>query len=162
GYMATVIAVHGTFARSDSATPGGPPDQDVPAWWQPGSEFERDLSRLLEVPKSSLQVDRFEWSGDNSEVARREAGRGLHAGLRALEAKGESYCLVGHSHGGSVIGAALLRSAARKEPLNGLKRWITVGTPFVNLRKETLLFARLDLMRKVIFVASAMLFLMFI
>src|SRR5262245_33184619 len=159
--MATVIGVHGTFAHTKTM-PEATGGEDVRAWWQPGSDFEKDMRALLEAPKGTLEVERFEWSGDNSEVGRRKAGRELHRQLREVEAKGEPYCLVGHSHGGSVICAALLECAARKEPLKGLKRWITVGTPFVSLKKEPLLFTRLDLFRKVIFVASAMLFLMFI
>ena len=43
-----------------------------------------------------------------------------------------------------------------------LKRWITVGTPFVKLRKELWLLTRLSLIRKVVFVASMMLLIMFL
>ena len=46
--------------------------------------------------------------------------------------------------------------------MKGLKHWITVGTPFVAMKKERLLFQRLDLMHKVIFVASLMLLGMFL
>ena len=36
-----------------------------------------------------------------------------------------------------------IEAAARRDEFGGLKRWITVGTPFVGLRKERLLFTRL-------------------
>ncbi|MES1179956.1 MAG: hypothetical protein ABUL43_02045, partial [Hyphomicrobium sp.] len=82
--------------------------------------------------------------------------------MRELETKSEPYCIIGHSHGGSILSDALLLNAARRRPLANLKRWITVGTPFLKLRKERWLLTRLSLMRKVIFVASMMLLLMFL
>ena len=120
------------------------------------------MRELVQAENGPLEVERFEWSGENSEIDRREAGRRLHGRLAQLEAAKEQYCLVGHSHGGSVISAALLESAARRQQLDGLKRWITVGTPFVGLKRERLLFARLDLVRKVILIASMMLLMMFL
>ncbi len=82
--------------------------------------------------------------------------------LRPLEERKESYCLVGHSHGGSVIAWALIESVAKGRPLDHLKRWITVGTPFVALRKERFLFSRLTLPRRVVLVATLMLLMMFL
>lgn len=160
--MATVIAVHGTFANVESDPGSGTGAAGVRQWWQPGSAFEQELRSLLAPDGAELKVEPFTWSGDNSEIARREAGRKLLERLHELEARKETYCLVGHSHGGSVISAALLESAAKREPLAGLKRWITIGTPFVSLQRERFLFTRLDLRRKVIFVASMMLLLMFL
>lgn len=160
--MATLVTVHGTFAQDGVVTPGSETAPDGLQWWQPGSAFEKDMADLVEGQGGKLSVDRFEWSGQNSETGRREAGHKLLEHLRTLEARKEPYCLVGHSHGGSVISTALLESAARKQPLDGLKRWITIGTPFLTLRRERLLFARLDLTRKVIFVASMMLLIMFL
>jgi hypothetical protein len=165
--MATIVTVHGTFAHSESGAAGedGAPAPDL-QWWQTGSSFEHDMRELLDAAPGAgtgkLDVTRFEWNGENSETSRRAAGRELFGYLKTLEEKGEPYCVVGHSHGGSVVGWALLESAARKERLEGLKRWITVGTPFVSLMKQRLLFQRLDLWRKVIFVASLMLVLMWL
>jgi hypothetical protein len=158
--LATVVTVHGTFAHIV-----GPPDAPAPAelqWWQPGSPTEEHLRQLVDAIEGQLEFVPFTWSGDNSERARRNAGTRLFDALKQLEARNESYCLVGHSHGGSVIAAALLESVARGVPLDGLKRWITVGTPFVRLRKERFLFTRLTLPRKVVFVASLMLLMMFL
>jgi hypothetical protein len=159
--MATIISVHGTFAhlggvRSEEAAPGV-----VPQWWQRDSATEAELQQRVQGSEGPIQFAPLVWSGDNSELARREAGHRLLAKMRSLEGQGESYCVVGHSHGGSVISSALLEASARRLPLPGLKRWITVGTPFVSLRKERALFLRLNLVQKAVFVASLMLLLMF-
>ncbi len=165
--MATVVTVHGTFAHVENE-PSLPHDGPVGerAWWQSGSGFEQDVRELVDADPSlgsgKIEFKPYVWSGANSEVERRKAGKQLFNELKALEAKQEPYCVVAHSHGGSVMSWALLESAARNEPLDGLKRWITVGTPFVSLKKEPLLFQRLDLLRKVIFVASMMLLVMFL
>jgi len=156
--MATVIGVHGTYAHSWNSPEDTPVD---PQWWEPGSQFGAELREHLEAPTGPIDVTHFKWSGDNSELGRRKAGRDLYHVMKRLEAKGEPYSLIGHSHGGSVVSAALLLAAARNDPLPNLKRWITVGTPFVKLRRERLLFTRLHLLGKVLFVASMMLFLMF-
>jgi len=162
--VATVVTVHGTFAHSagtaDALNIGGPGEAQ---WWQQGSEFEADLKTWVQG-SGGQPVDfvPFTWSSLNSELDRRNAGAQLLKVLRGLDKRNEPYCLVGHSHGGSVIASALIDAAAQKKSLPGLKRWITVGTPFVGMRKERFLFTRLSLARKVLFVASLMLFMMFL
>lgn len=162
--MATVVTVHGTFAHPAGGTAEalniGEPSE--PQWWQQGSPFEGDLKTWVTGADGPLNVVPFTWSSLNSELDRRTAGSALLGELRALDAKGEPYAVVGHSHGGSVIAAALIESVAHKQPLTHLRRWITVGTPFVGMRKERFLFTRLTLPRKVMFVASLMLFMMFL
>lgn len=158
--MATVITVHGTYAHIV-----GPPAAPAPAelqWWQPGSACEQEVRRLIAAEDGNLAFQAFTWSGENSELARRKAGAELLTFLRPFEERKEGYCLVGHSHGGSVIAAALVESVARGRPLDHLKKWITVGTPFVALRKERFLLSRLTLTRKVVLVASLMLLVMFL
>ena len=158
--MATVITVHGTYAHIV-----GPPEAPAPAelqWWQPGSACEQHIRQLVHAGDGDLNFMQFTWSGDNSEQERRAAGSKLLAALRSLEERKESYCLIGHSHGGSVIAWALVASAAKGQPLDHLKKWITVGTPFVALRKERFLFSRLTLPRRVVLVASLMLLMMFL
>lgn len=162
--MATVVTVHGTFAHSagtaDALNIGGGGEAQ---WWQQGSAFEADLKRWVQgADGQPIDFVPFTWSSLNSELDRRHAGTELLKILRGLEHRNEPYCLVGHSHGGSVIASALIDSAAQKKTLPGLKRWITVGTPFVGMRKERFLFTRLSLTRKVLFVASLMLFMMFL
>lgn len=162
--MATVVTVHGTYAHSggtaEALNIGG---EGTAEWWQKGSEFEADLKRLVTGSADGhFDVVPFTWSANNSEVDRRRGGTALLKILRDLDAKGEPYVVVGHSHGGSVISAALIESVARRKPLTHLKRWITVGTPFVGMRRERFLFTRLTLTRKVVFVASFMLAMMFL
>ncbi len=162
--MATVVTVHGTFAHSagtaDALNIG---EQGEPQWWQNGSTFEADLVEMAEgADGRPVEVLPFTWSSLNSEVDRRNAGSALLKTLRALDARGEPYCVVGHSHGGSVIASALIESVAQRRPLTHLKRWVTIGTPFVGMRKERFLFSRLTLTRKVLFVAAMMLLMMFL
>ncbi|WP_072390665.1 hypothetical protein [Hyphomicrobium sp. CS1GBMeth3] len=161
--MATVVTVHGTFAHSGGTADALNIAEGEPQWWQPGSEFEADLKALVAgADGSPVEMMPFTWSALNSEIDRREAGSALLRTLRGLDARGEPYVVVGHSHGGSVIASALIESVAHKRPLTHLKRWLTIGTPFVGMRKERFLFTRLTLTRKVIFVASFMLFMMFL
>ncbi len=81
--------------------------------------------------------------------------------MKELDKEGEHYCVIGHSHGGSVISSALMEASARGNNVNGLQQWITVGAPFVSLRKKTTLFLRLTVFQKAMFVASLTLLLMF-
>ncbi len=159
--MATIITVHGTFAAPTPAAPDGGPAAEL-QWWETGSAFEKELRELVDPRDGELNFVPLPWAGDNSEVERRAAADRLTKTMRELEAKSEPYCIIGHSHGGTIVSDALLNNAARRRPLANLKRWITVGTPFLKLRKELWLLTRLSLMRKVIFVASMMLLLMFL
>lgn len=158
--MATIVTVHGTYAHFV-----GPADAPAPAelqWWQTGSRWEEHLRQLVDAKDGTLDFVPFEWSGENSETARRKAGSELLKLLAELEDRKERYCLIGHSHGGSVIASALVNSVAKGRQLDGLEKWITVGSPFVHLRKERYLFSRLTLPRQVVFVASLMLLMMFL
>jgi hypothetical protein len=161
--MATVVTVHGTFAHSaGTADALGLNENPDLQWWQAGSSFEAHTRALIQGADGKLEFAPFVWSSVNSELARRNAGSSLLTMLRGLEARQENYCLIGHSHGGSVIASALVESVARGAPLNGMKKWISVGTPFVELKKERFLFSRLSLTRQVMFVASLMLLMMFL
>lgn len=162
--MATIVTVHGTWANCEPVADGAstPATPSECQWWQAGSEFERDMRKLLDAEAGQLEFAPFSWSGENSEMARRKAGGELRRRLSELEKRNEPYSIVAHSHGGSVVSAALLECGGRREKLPGLKRWVTIGTPFIDLRKEPLLLTRLDLARRVVFVASTMLFLMFL
>jgi hypothetical protein len=133
--MATIFAVHGTFAQANSDTGD--------AWWQRGSEFERDLRRWLDADDKRLEIEPFRWSGTNSEASRYDAAKRLADRIVALEEKSEDYVLVGHSHGGSVIAQALALAVSRKQHLARLGHWITVGTPFIEFKEKPLLFSKL-------------------
>ncbi len=136
--MTALLAIHGTFAK-------GP--VHGANWWQFDSDFERDICRYVKARDAENTELRFipvQWDGDNEETSRREAGSNLLAQMLDLEEAGEPYSVVGHSHGGSVICLALMEAANRRHRLPGLANWITVGTPFIALKKEPLLFSRVS------------------
>lgn len=155
--MATLVTVHGTYAHYET----GATNPSTPQWWQEQSEFDAHVRTLLDGDNGEVTLRAFRWSGENSELKRRQASDDLLALLRDLDSKGESYAVIGHSHGGSVISSALVESVARGKPLQGLKKWITVGTPFIEMKRELFLFTRLSLMQRMLFIASLMLFIMF-
>ena len=133
--MSVVIAVHGTFA-------GGEGTGD--AWWQSGGQLQDELRLYLAADDGAVKFEPFSWHDTNSGLNRSEGGSSLLRRLYQLEARSEKYCLIGHSHGGSVISHALLSdAAAKKSKLPNLSKWITVGTPFIHNRRHSLLFFRL-------------------
>ena len=127
---ALVILVHGTYA-GDEANEGQ-------KWWQPGSPVVSQLqSRLPRGVRIAEDSEVFHWSGENSERARSKAALNLLDRLRTLEEEGRDYHLVGHSHGGSVIWNALKAKSLGRQPLNHLKSWTTVGTPYLQHRSRS-------------------------
>ncbi|MGF1650612.1 MAG: hypothetical protein ACFCUN_09180 [Hyphomicrobiaceae bacterium] len=162
--MSRIITVHGTFAHmtvaGQNSLAGGLERQ----WWERESRFCDELKAELKSADgtSDIEFEPFIWTGDNSERARRIAAWRLLNRMKELEAIGEPYAVIGHSHGGSVVANALLLAARQKTRLDNLQKWITVGTPFVHLRKERFLFLRLPLIWKALFVASLMMLFMFL
>lgn len=133
--MAKLITVHGTGAGA-SADEGA-------IWWQLGSPFMTSLGRILDM--SQVEVIPFHWDiGANSERQRRDAGKRLYEQLKALDAAGQDYYVLGHSHGGSVIYNALLLSAVKSKRLQRLQAWFTVGSPFIDIAPRRLLALRLS------------------
>jgi hypothetical protein len=142
--MATIVTVHGTFSS-------GPESGEN--WWQKGGPLENELRSLVEGEDGRLDFIPHVWDGLNSENSRRAAGKSLLGRLMHLEDGGERYCLIGHSHGGSVVLGSLLHSTYRRRQLSKLSRWITVGTPFIAFARRPLLFLRLGLLGKAAFIA---------
>lgn len=140
--MATIVTVHGTFAS-------GP--MEGTKWWQLGSRLCRNLPVWIEGADGSLRIEPYIWNGHNSESSRRTAGKGLADKLAELEAVGEPYAVIGHSHGGSVISAALLNAARARNELRHMQLWVTVGTPFIRTERQRFLFSRLGLFGKAIY-----------
>ncbi len=162
--LATIVTVHGTNAS-------GPADAVEPSqsrWWQRNSYFIQHIRELVEAEDGELSIKPFLWDGKNSEASRYQAGEQLHALLKTLESEGKSYSIVGHSHGGSVIAHAAMISGITNHAMSGWKTWITVGTPFIHLKKNFLLFSRLGTparaayMLLVLYVIAATLFPFFI
>jgi hypothetical protein len=143
--MATIITVHGTNAT-------GP--EEGSKWWQRGSDFEKHIRELVESDDDShLNFQPHIWDGYNSETSRRQAAAKLLARTEPLEAAAENYCLIGHSHGGSVIAHTLMQAAIGKSSLPHMRRWITIGTPHIVSKKKALLFSRLNLLGQAGYVA---------
>jgi len=132
--MPTIITVHGTFA-------GGPDHGDK--WWQKDSPFERHLRELIETDDGQLNWQPAGWDGLNSETSRRGAGLKLYEVMQEHESRAEPYCVIGHSHGGSVISAALSEAAEKGNSLPHLRTWLTIATPFITSEKNRFLFSRL-------------------
>lgn len=148
--MATIFTVHGTFASGED---------EGNQWWQIGSDFEKDLVRFLKAPDGKLRIEPFRWDGKNSERSRRTAGRKLYRRFSELENISEPYCILGHSHGGSVIAHSLL-DASKKDSVSvsHLSNWMTVGTPFIVTKRHKLSFSRLGSLGRYVY----MLFLYFL
>jgi len=108
-----VIFVHGTFGRKST-------------WSKSGSEAVTAIERRL---SAHLDVARFEWSGRNSQSARRRASIELARLLRSAPLK--SYAalhLIGHSHGGNITCRASYLSGPRIRSVTNL------ATPYLHLR----------------------------
>ena len=134
---------------SSPFTGRGPPGPEQgERWWQRGSVFEKRIRELVTGEGGDLTFQPHVWDGKNSEVSREEAGKALFDTAKELEARKEPYCLVGHSHGGSVISYALLKAASKASPLTFLNKWITIATPFISIKKHRFLYSRVGLVGK--------------
>jgi len=128
-----VLCIHGTFAASDNDYGRG--------WWQRGSSFWQRFAGKLPLGAAMLADGDalFHWSGANTERDREQAAAKLLELLQAYDADGRVYHLIGHSHGGSLIWAALRLACRRGVLLSGLRSWSTVGTPFLNKKSLKML-----------------------
>jgi hypothetical protein len=95
------------------------------------------------------------WNGENSEISRRGAAARLLQIMEDLESAGERYCVIGHSHGGSIAAHALHLAAVKREKLPHLMCCITVATPFIKFIKSGWLFFRSSLLEKAALVSVA-------
>jgi hypothetical protein len=138
--MASIVTIHGTnvSASSMSDVSGGG------HWWQIESYFHQHMTQLISADDGKLNFIPFIWGGKNSESSRHQAGQKLCKLVDQLSGTNEVLCLVGHSHGGSVIADAALQLCSRRGQVAGWSAWITVGTPFVQSTRHFLLFSRLS------------------
>ena len=117
----SIVSVHGTG--------GGGRTEQRTKWWEGNSAY---CARTIAHLGQDIAFGQpFEWSGLNWENERRQAANELWLRLLLYESQKRPYHLIGHSHGGSVIWASLIRSARENRKLNYLASWSTVGTPFL-------------------------------
>ena len=98
------VLIHGTFAADETVVGN--------RWWQASHAFVDELLKY----KAGSEVCAFQWSGRNSELARRTAGARLWLFLSQLEHMSIPYSIVSHSHGGSVVWDAFVHSEAWHTP----------------------------------------------
>lgn len=150
-----LITVHGTGAGDTTASGD--------RWWQLGSTFMAEFCKRIDIDPSQVELSPFQWEeGPNSEAGRRDASLLLFFELKDLDDAGTDYYLIGHSHGGSVIYNTLLQSVRFKTPLEGLKSWCTVGTPFLDFRLNSTIIQRLSGLSLAVLATGFVAFLLFI
>ena len=125
-----VITVHGTF------DPGA-------LWDNPDSVLVQGLTERLGDAGAALDLYNYEWSGENSHEARREAAEGL-ADLMTDDLESRRFrdvFVIGHSHGGTVarLAANLMRSDRRPTGV------FTFGSPFLRFRPRSVRISMLVL-----------------
>jgi hypothetical protein len=105
-----------------------------PVWIDDGSDFRHELETL--VP--GIEWRPFTWSGENSEIDRRQAARAFAGVLRREldSARDACHVVIAHSHGGNVAlwGLGEL-DEARRDRVAGLA---TMGTPFLHFAPRRL------------------------
>ncbi|MCP5179027.1 MAG: hypothetical protein H6994_03855 [Pseudomonadales bacterium] len=120
-----VITIHGTWASKE--------DEVGDAWWQRTGILETNLKKYAE---DEFTFETLRWSGNNLESERVQAAKKLEERIAALEKERRKYVVVAHSHGGNVAWMGLERRSHenvlfRRNQLDGLLCWVTVGTPFL-------------------------------
>ncbi|MFM9850609.1 MAG: hypothetical protein ACKVP3_26205 [Hyphomicrobiaceae bacterium] len=110
--------------------------------------MHQDLQGLVEAESGDLAFKAFVWDGLNSEASRWRAGKELLKVIQPHDAAGKPYCIVGHSHGGSVIAHSLIAALALRNALPRLSAWLAVGTPFIEVKARKWLFSRISIWGK--------------
>jgi hypothetical protein len=133
----TIILVHGTFA---APRVGGPSQ-----WYQPRSEFCRDLNARLKKLGSPARCwahltddsSCFFWSGRNDWAARTAAAADLARLMYTLIKDGWRVHVVAHSHGGNVLLEALDIGAEGFAQAHDYEDGylVLMGTPIMELRE---------------------------
>jgi hypothetical protein len=133
----TVIIVHGTWAAPDPAKRRW----YLPVDDRPGDEaFTAKLDAALQERGSPARCwahctdgnPFFQWSGENSWIARTQAAAEL--GNYVLKLRDEGWCchIVAHSHGGNVVLDALPQITTALPSNAPLGKIVTLGTPFID------------------------------
>jgi hypothetical protein len=156
-----VFLVHGTFPQR--------PEQGSVPWCHEGSIWLEQLKTRLQSKGVEATFETIEWAGSNSETERFVTGFRLRERFLQCGEKEEiDYAVIAHSHGGSIVWHALLGSVASPQvlpgllewvrtrrrrhsesvryrfprELNHLKKWVTIGTPFLIPAERSWIAAR--------------------
>jgi hypothetical protein len=133
----TVIIVHGTWAA---------PKPEKRKWYQPidaamsGERFTDKLNVALQQRGSPARCwahctdlnSFFQWSGENSWIARTRAASALADYVTNLQSEGWRCHIVAHSHGGNVVVEALPLIKTMEHLLDQRGKIVTLGTPFMD------------------------------
>jgi hypothetical protein len=133
----TVIIVHGTWAA---------PEPGKRKWYQPiddrlgGEPFTAKLDAALQQRGSPARCwahctggnPIFQWSGENSWIARTQAASLLGNYVAKLQSQGWRCHIVAHSHGGNVVVEALPQIITASDSNKPSSRLVTLGTPFID------------------------------
>ena len=119
--MAVIIYVHGTYASEEFANTEirGLAPFDAKSGMGPAEE--RALKRLSGFQNAT--VIGFYWDGKAKSSARKDAAAQLYPQLKLLS--GQEIVLVGHSHGGNVIGHALCMCLANDTTIHSVYLFAT-------------------------------------
>lgn len=137
-----IVTIHGTFATGPEAGE---------KWWQKGSVFTNKIKQQI---GRNTEIVPFVWDGANSEASRRKHGQLLLKKLLLLDSQKEDYVVVAHSHGGMVMKECLQKAADNNIRLDNLKRWITIGTPFLHFSPSLNPLIRFNNWQKLLFFSS--------
>jgi hypothetical protein len=157
----TVIIVHGTWAA---------PMPDKTPWYQQpdgASTAEGFVSKLNAALQERGSPARcwahctkgnaiFQWTGDNSWIARTRAAGALADYVTKLRGEGWRCHVVAHSHGGNVVIEALPQIIAAPSPNRSHGIIVTLGSPFMDTMSPVL--KRAALARRILDIASWMAF----
>jgi hypothetical protein len=153
----TVIIVHGTWAS---------PQPDKTQWYQRSDGvsatdgFVSKLDAALQERGSPARCwahctkddPIFQWSGENSWIARTSAARALADYADKLRGEGWRCHIVAHSHGGNVVVEALPQIVAAPSPNKSHGVIVTLGSPFMDTMSPVL--KRAAIARRIIDLAS--------
>jgi hypothetical protein len=153
----TIIIVHGTWAA---------PKLGKTQWYQrpddvsPTKEFVSKLDAALQVRGSPARCwahctngnPIFQWSGENSWIARTRAAGVLADYLAKLREEGWRCHIVAHSHGGNVVVEALPQIMAAPDPNKSHGVIVTLGSPFMDIMAPVL--KRVAQARRILALAS--------
>jgi hypothetical protein len=135
----TIIIVHGTWAAPKTGTRQWyQPFESVPAT----SGFIAKLDAALQERGCPARCwahctqdnQIFQWSGENSWMARTHAASVLADEVTKIIQREEGWrChLIAHSHGGNIVVEALPQIMASPNSSRGLGKIVTLGTPFMS------------------------------